>query len=352
MKNNVLKRYRWVLVVGSVMVIIAITMLWTMGVIPRLFKTGTKGIELSIEPGLPGSASWAGNYQDFQELCNLSDLVVMGAADRYVELKPSHWSSRKELEFYDITTAFKVDTTIKGPEFREINLTHTIRKVPEGWVEFMAEDPPVRLGERWIFFLRWIEEAGQYSELGPWGRYKIVDDRVYSMNRVLKDDNAYNDGYLDFNGISVSEFLMQVNETLNSPVMVLAQRGLPFRGYRNHAGVYQDVDITFWAGAGVSGNVTFKVTMIDSKGLTVNDALIFTIIPAEYVVVPFSQYNSTMRFGTEVNLKPGIYDVHVGYSVDKYTDSQIFRLWIEPLPDDLTGISIEGDISHSELNSR
>jgi hypothetical protein len=48
------------------------------------------------------------------------------------------------------------------------------------------------------------------------------------MNRVLKDDNAYGSGLLDFNGTKLSEFLGQVNDTLNSTVMILAQRSLPF----------------------------------------------------------------------------------------------------------------------------
>jgi hypothetical protein len=333
MKINFLKRYRWRLAAVSVTLVTAITILWPAGVLPRLFKTESGAIELSIAPGYPGSVSWAGSFDDFRELCNLSDLVVIGIADRYIELAPASRNHNKEPEFYNVTTAFKVNMTLKGPVLKEVGLTHSIRKLPEGWVEFMAENLPPRPGERWAFFLRWIEEAGHYVELGPWGRYKIIDGRVYSMNRVLKDNNSYGAGLLDFDGISLSGFVDQVNDTLNSTVMVLAQHGLPFRGYRNHAGVYQDVDIAVWTGAEVTGDMTFNVSMTDSAGFAVYEALIFTLEPATFRVVPLHQYISTMRFGTGTGLAPGVYTVSVSYMVGKYTGSHTFTLWIEPVPE-------------------
>jgi hypothetical protein len=322
------KRFWWGLGVAIVTLILVGTLLWTTVVLPPQAKG--KGIELTIAQSPSGMASWAGHYEDLRELCSLSDLVVVGEADRYTELKPSSWSHSMEL--YDLTTAFKVETTLKGPVLIEIGLTSSIRNVPgEGWVEFMAESPPLHPGERWVLFLQWSKELGRYIEFGPWALYKIIDDRVYSMDRVLNDENSYPGGQLDFNGISPSDFVQQINDTLNSPTMVLAQMGLPFRGYRNHAGVYQDVDITFWTGADVSGNLAFKVTLLDAGGLPVNEALTFTLKPEEIDVEPFTEYRTTMRFGTEGNLAPGIYEVRVDYSVAGYAGAQSFRLWIEPI---------------------
>ena len=111
------------------------------------------------------------------------------------------------LRFLTLRPPSAIDTVLKGNAGREITLTHNVMKTEEGWREFMAEDPPPRPGERWVFFLR--SGSGGYSEVGPWGRYKIVDDKVYSMNRVLHDNNSYRAAGLDFDGLALPAFLAQ-----------------------------------------------------------------------------------------------------------------------------------------------
>jgi len=100
-------------------------------------------------------------------------------------------------------------------------------KYLEGWV-IVPEDPPMRVGERVILFLKGPISEGdhlkypnlQYRYMGVFGRFKVVDGKVYSamyflpikidrfpsrMQAVLTLKGL--EGYEEVNGITIEEFL-------------------------------------------------------------------------------------------------------------------------------------------------
>ncbi|OYT30014.1 MAG: hypothetical protein B6U94_07260 [Thermofilum sp. ex4484_79] len=100
-------------------------------------------------------------------------------------------------------------------------------KYLEGWV-IVPEDPPMRVGERVILFLKGPISEGdhlkypnlQYRYMGVFGRFKVVDGKVYSamyflpikidrfpsrMRAVLTLKGL--EGYEEVNGITIEEFL-------------------------------------------------------------------------------------------------------------------------------------------------
>jgi hypothetical protein len=87
----------------------------------------------------------------------------------------------------------------KGFAGDSLVLKHPVYSDDSGGYHADETDPPVQKGERWILFLR-AGSDGTYHENGPWGRYKIADDKVFSMNRVIGNNREYFDAGLDFNG--------------------------------------------------------------------------------------------------------------------------------------------------------
>jgi len=97
-------------------------------------------------------------------------------------------------------------------------------KYLEGWV-IVPEDPPMRAGEQVILFLEGPHTWGkypnlQYSYMGVFGRFKVIDGKVYSamyflpikidrfpsrMQAVLTLKGL--EGYEEVNGITIEEFL-------------------------------------------------------------------------------------------------------------------------------------------------
>jgi len=94
----------------------------------------------------------------------------------------------------------------------------------EGWV-IVPEDPPMRVGEQVILFLKGPHKWGrypnlQYSYMGVFGRFRVIDGKVYSAMYFLPDkiDRFKSrmwavlilkglEGYEEVNGITIEEFL-------------------------------------------------------------------------------------------------------------------------------------------------
>jgi hypothetical protein len=253
-----------------------------------------------------------------------------------VEIVPAAWAHGPNLEFFDVRSAFRIDSVLKGKAGREITLTHTVMKTPEGWREAFAEDPPLRPGEKWVFFLR--SGPTGYAGLGPWGRYKIMDGKVYSMNRVLHDNNSYRAAGLDFDGLDLSAFLVRVKDTLDSVVMTFADaHNLPDRALRFTAGSYQEINVDLSTGRLGPAGLTYAVKRIAGKDSTdelpLPAELVLTITPARLMAGPHSQYRSILRIETTADLTAGTYWVCVEYRLGEFASgSRTMMVNVEAAP--------------------
>ena len=79
----------------------------------------------------------------------------------------------------------------------------------------LADDPLFEVGEEYLLFLK-LSESGRYFHPGPWGRYKIIDGMVYSMNHILRDSQYQAPPQLDFNGVAINTFIEHINVVLGA----------------------------------------------------------------------------------------------------------------------------------------
>jgi len=311
----------WRIALPVTMVLTALGTLWGTGVIPGLISTeevSTRNI--TFIQGTSSLASWATNYEDMEELCNLADLIVVGTVDRIIEVVPTEWGHGM---IYDARSAFRVETVLKGKADREIVLTHMALASPDGWIEGMVEDPPPQAGEKWVFFLS-ITESGEYNNFGPWGRYKITDDKVYSMNRVLGSNNSYYEEKLDFNGVNLSTFIGIVKETLDSIILTLTDNfGLPDRALRFDAGGSQTVNIKLSTGKYGPDNLIYTFKRVEGKDTAIEmpmpAELNVTIEPVQFTVYPRNEYRSILKIQTTADLPSGTYWIYVEYHLGELT---------------------------------
>ena len=314
----------WRVVIPIVTMLIVLVTLWRTGIIPGLIITEEASTSnITFIPGASGSASWATNYEDMGELCSLADLIVVGTVDRIIEVVPAEWGHGM---IYDAKSAFRVETVLKGTTDKEIVLTHMALANPDGWLEGMAEDPPLQPRERWVFFLR-VTESGNYNNFGPWGRYKVIDDKVYSMNQIPGKNIWYYEEKLDFNGVSLSNFIESINETLDSVVLTFTDsHGLPDRALRFDAGGYQTVNINLSTGTHGPDDLTYTIKRVESKDSAVEmpmpDELNVTIEPAKFTAYLRNKYQSTLKIQTTPDLPPGTYWICVEYQFGELTSGQ------------------------------
>lgn len=303
-----------------VLVLIVIGILWGTGVLPRLigFVPASTPPAITFAPGPSVSASYVSSFQDMGELCNSSDVIVIGTVERVIDVVRADYGPDY---IYDARSAFRVDKVLKGKIDKEIVLTKMALKDKNGWLEGSNVDPPFEAGEQWILFL---SADMSYNNLGPWGRYKIIDDKVYSMNRVANDNNAYGGGQpdfkLDFNGVPLSDFIAGVNMTLDSVVLTFTDSRIAWAidsAVRFDVGGFQEVNVNLSTGKYGPDSVTYTIKRVESKDSAVEipmpDGLNITIEPVQFAANPRNEYRSTLQIQTTPNILPGTYWIRVEY---------------------------------------
>ena len=286
---------------------------------------------ITFAPGPSGSASYVSSFQDMSELCNSSDVIVVGTVEKVIEVVPAEWGHGR---IYDARSALRVDKILKGKIDKEIVLTKMALKDNNGWMEGSNVDPPFEAGEKWVLFL---SAEMSYNNLGPWGRYKIIDDKVYSMNRVANDNNAYGssrpDFKLDFNGVPLADFIADVNQTLDSIVLTFTDSQIPWAiapAVRFDAGGIREVNVNLSTGKHGSDNVTYTIKRIESKDSTVEmpmaDGLDITIEPAQFAADPKNEYKSTLEIQTTLGLPSGTYWIRIEYKFGESTDYRVLMV--------------------------
>ena len=151
-------------------------------------------------------------YKDFDGLFTDKDmdLIAVGKIDRVIQVTKLEESKR--VDTYRTAFAFKIETLFMGEEAKEVVVYQLgSPAVPTSGLE---DDPVFKVGERHLLFLK-KNIHDTYSTIGPAGRYKIVNDKVYSLNYVLPDDTNYTaPESMDFNGIDLSTFTELILEKL------------------------------------------------------------------------------------------------------------------------------------------
>jgi len=185
------------------------------------------------------SVSYAFVYKSFKEAYENADLVIVGTVTK-VEyyLKPD---SEQEIETSlgtiipstPITFSWlKVDSLIKGDNVIETVLV--MQFGGKGYLDipvFIPEDPPLIVGEKVLLFL--IKnpftikyESEEHVYYGPFGRFEIIDNRVFSAmyglpqnvlgRSVMSRDSAKNllasTDYSQINGVPLDIFIQLLND--------------------------------------------------------------------------------------------------------------------------------------------
>jgi heat shock protein HslJ len=253
-------------------------------------------------------ASWAYMMEDMGQLCGFADLIVMGTGRGFLGLNKEAYGT----DLHAWQSAFRVETVLKGTADREIILSHTIFEYPDG--NFIADDtgPPVRAGERWILFLR-AGSDGTYTENGPWGRYQVIDRKVYSMNRVIGDNNPYYIAALDFDGEELIPFIKKVTGTFSSPILTFYDERLesPCPVFPCHSpGQSGNLVAKLSTGWTTHYSINFTVKRVTIKGestsIPMPSGLRIWMEPSHLYVESSKQYRLTLKAKAADDLPVGI----------------------------------------------
>ncbi len=173
-----------------------------------------------------GQASWARSFYSLNQLSTDSDIdmIAIGTIDRVVEVtnfSPIPWHPDYMTKF-----AFTVDTILKGEYIKEIVVPQL--GAPDKPGSDVGEDPLFKIGEKYVLFLSKVvysdtyHPAGEelypntYNYPGPWGRYIISNNKIYSLNNITTYSGTYYEPGLDFNGVPLSTFMREIDSALQS----------------------------------------------------------------------------------------------------------------------------------------
>jgi hypothetical protein len=173
--------------------------------------------EESIEQvSTESEASWGHFYNNFREMFSDSfvDAVVFGEISRVVsvQIEPSPKAASGSLHLAFTDFEFKIERTLKGKEAGMIILHQT---GAEGDFE-IHDDPLFKIGEKYVLFLHKYEEGKYFVTGGPQGRFKVIGDKVYSMNYALPPENYVPSVGLDTNAIDLGTFVDEVQNIQNT----------------------------------------------------------------------------------------------------------------------------------------
>ena len=177
----------------------------------RLEMYTERRITLTFKPCQPSSqkASWVKGYKSIDELCADEEIgvIAVGKILGIVEVV------EKKKYMYTTRFAFRIETLLKGEESQEI-IVNQLGKPDRSGLEF-GDNPPLDVGERCLLFL-YESENNSYYLLGPWGRYHIIDNKVYSLNHILEDEKAYQAPVeLDFDGVGLNPLIEDISRILD-----------------------------------------------------------------------------------------------------------------------------------------
>ncbi len=297
-------------IIVTILLIIAIVLgiLWGLDVLSARSNPTGQGQPVS------SGASWAKSFEDMTELCAASDVIALGMVDRVIRVTRAQPSGH----LYFTDWAFRIEKVLKGRVTEEVTVHQT---GAAGLGSEIAEDPLFRRGERYVLFLKRGAQEIFYN-LGPWGRYKVVDGRVYSVNRALEYRTWYFEEKLDFNGVAQDDFIADVTEVAESPRLTFMDRTrLPVDVFRTWIGGTITSDVAFWTGKYGPGKVSYTVKRVDNKNgdnpVPLPEGIRFTITPAKFTTAdPGLTYESRVLIWVSPDTPGGTYWVSVDYEFE------------------------------------
>ena len=273
-----------------------------------------------LRTGGSGQSSYAFGFDNLSELTAFSDMIAAVVVDRAVSVEQQY----KIL--YSTQWALRVEKVLKGPPLGQLSLSQMGSPVVPG--SDPSDDPLFLPGERYMLFLR--EYApGKYGTFGPWGRYLIWDDKVYSMNHIIVGGGGYRaPPELDFDGVPLNSVASNVAKIVDSVQLIFTQGEPRLQAdvLRYPAGTKLLIDARLSSGAHGPARVT---TVIDKSGIP--DGLQVSLQPAVFVAYPRSVYQSALTITMAQNLAPGTYEIPVEYDFDGVgRGRRVITLHVEP----------------------
>lgn len=257
-------------------------------------------------PSVSISASYAGPFSNFAELFAASDMIAMGEISRVIEVTSGHGS------IFFTRFGFRIEKTIKGEVADEVILN--ITGSPDIPGSDLGEDPIFKPGERYVLFLHEYEE-GRFYSMGPWGRYKIIDGRVYSMNRLV-DIGWYNQLDLDCNGVPEDVFPGNLQIIMDEVhLMILDSHDHPDTVNRFTAGKIQELSLVLSTGRNGPAMVNYRITRVENEDsnieLPLPEGMEVKIEPSTFQGKPGREYRSILTITTSRELQWGSYQLIV-----------------------------------------
>jgi hypothetical protein len=139
------------------------------------------------------------------------DMIAIGTIDRIVEI--TELDEINEVKTYRTAFSFSIDHLFMGEKTKEV-IVYQMGS-PEQPSTGFSDDPMFKIGEKSLLFLK-ENIHGSYFTIGAEGRYKIVDNKVYSLNYVIPDGLLTVPETMDFNGVTVKQITEKVTERLDT----------------------------------------------------------------------------------------------------------------------------------------
>jgi len=289
-----------------VFVLLACSMVLVTGM---LSCSNSVGEIIDTEEGPPqrsgggSSASWAYCYYSLEDMCAHSDIIVVGTADRIIEIED-------EYPMYTTYWDFRVETILKGEDTGRIT-------VPQmGSPDVPGSDfdsvPLFHPGDRYLLFLKKSETGTFYFH--PQGHLMVWEDRVYSMNYILPEGKAlWPVPGLNCNGVELKTLEEKIRGVVDSVHFMFTRyswRG-PGDVIRCDAGMTREIYANLFSGNNGPGKVTLK---IDEELLP--EGIDWRINPTEFTVKPYGEYESRILITTAYDIAPGTYLIPVEYDFE------------------------------------
>lgn len=141
---------------------------------------------------------WADYYADITELCQAADLIAYGEIDRVIDV----YGSIGVGGHYYTDFGFSISRFLKGYEPGEA----VIHQMGAAGKMVVINDPLFQQGETYVLFLRRLDSGFYYVLGGVQGRFRVIDDNVFSMDNIAPDEISISPD-LSYNGIELEDFL-------------------------------------------------------------------------------------------------------------------------------------------------
>jgi hypothetical protein len=277
-------------------------------------------------PIADGSASWERGYYSLNEISTTPeiDVIVTGTITRIAEVV--NLSKIPDHPTYCTRFVVKVEDILKGKPDNEIIVNQLGNPDKPGWG--IIDDPLFEVGHKYLLFLgKTTTTNPTYAGTGPWGRYEIIKDQVYSLNYTKTDSGYAPSEGLNFNGTQIEDIKKNISEVFDTTQLVFQDI------IRLDAGTACDIEIAFISGKYGPGIVSYTVQN-DNAGITgtaLPEGLEVTAGNTQFTAQPGGNYVTTLQIKTSKNLVLGTYFIKLQYKYGEFTSGERrLTIYVDP----------------------